>query len=254
MKKVFGAIVVFSFIAGISTSVMADEMVSLKLGYMMLSPSGEFTAEENGFGTKIDIESDLGAEDSENMMVEAAFNIGDIKLSANYMPLSFEGDSILSRSILFNGQLYTFGSRVVSNLDMDILDLGLTYYFINMDDAPTRFQLGVELSTKITDAEALIKDVATGVEESASETLPLPTIGLRGRVAFSDFVGINGRIGYLGYSDNHFLDADVQIEVSPIPLLGLFAGYRHIDIAIDESDIFVDTEFSGFYGGAFFRF
>lgn len=254
MSKGVRAIISLLLLTILSSPAIGDEIASLKAGYMLLSPSGEFAAEENGIGTIIDVEGDLGLDDSQNIMAEAAFSLGDLKLTVGYLPISSEGDSTLSRTIIFNGQVYPVNSSVSSSIDLDILDIGLTYHFINIDDAPTRLQLGVELAAKLTDAQASIVDFTTGVSESASEKVPLPTIGLRARVALSDFIGINGKLGYLGYSDNHFLDADVQLEVSPIPLVGLFAGYRYLDIAIDESDIYVDAAFSGFYGGALIRF
>lgn len=252
-RGVQGALIAV-FLFTFSGPALADEIVSLKAGYMTLSPSGEIASEIGGVGSKVDLEDDLGVDDSDNMTAEAAFSLGNFTLTAGYLPLSFEGDSTLSRTIVFDGQIYRSGSRVASSVDMDILDIGLTYYFLNLDDAPTRIQLGLELATKVTDARAEITDLTFGITESADETLPLPTIGLRGRVAFSDFVGLVGRLGYMGYSDNHFLDADIQVELSPLPMIGVYAGYRHIDISIDESDFFADVEFSGFYGGALFRF
>jgi len=254
MTFVYRSILASVFLAVSAVSASADEAISLKVGYMLLSPSGDMAAEVNGIGSTVDLESDLGLDDSSNIIAEAAFSLGDVKVTLGYMPLSFEGDSILSRTIIFDGEVYSAGSRVMSNLDVDILDAGLTWYFINVDDVPTRVQLGVELSAKITGVDASIDDSTTGLTESVSETLPIPTIGLRGRVAFSDFVGVAGRIGYIGYSDNRFLDADVQVEITPIPLVGLFAGYRYLDLEIDESDIYVDAQFSGFYGGALVRF
>lgn len=237
-----------------STAAQADEIVSLKIGYLLLSPSGDVAATVNGIGSTLDLESDLALDDSSGIMAEAAFAFGDFKLTVGYMPLAFEGDTILNRSILYNGQFYPVNSPVQSSLDLSVFDVGLTWYLLNLDDVPTRFQLGLELAVKITDAETSITDQTTGISETASATLPIPTVGLRARIGFSDFVGISGRIGYLGYSGNHFLDGDLQIEISPIPLVGIFAGYRYIDLAIDESDVFVDTTFSGFYGGALIRF
>jgi outer membrane protein len=254
MTKGFRLVLAAVFLCVFTSAASADEALSLKVGYMMLSPSGELAAEVNGLGTRVSLENDLDLDDSEDMMAEAALALGDIKLTVGYLPLSFEGSSTLSRSILFDGRIYPVGSPIESSIDLDILDVGLTWFFINMDDAPTRLQVGVELAAKITDAEASLNNLQTGLAESASATVPIPTIGLRARVAFSDFIGINGRVGYLGYSDNHFMDADVQLEVSPLPFVGVFAGYRYMDIAIDESDIYVDADFSGFYGGAFVRF
>lgn len=248
------ALIAGLFFGFFSTAVQADEVVSLKVGYLLLSPEGEIAAEVNGIGTKVDLDSDLGLDDSSGLIAEAALALGDVKLTVGYLPLSFEGDSFLSRNITFDGTNYTVGTPVQSSLDLDIIDVGLTWYVVNIDDAPTRFQLGLELAVKVTDATASIAETLTNTTATASETLPIPTIGLRARVAISDFVGISGRVGYLEYDGNHFTDADVQVEFSPVPLVGLFVGYRYIDLSIDESDVFVDTQLSGFYGGAMIRF
>ncbi len=208
----------------------------------------------NGFGDKIDVEDDLHLDDSSNFMAEATLALGDFKISASYMPLSFEGSSTLSRDLSFNDQEYLAGSRVNSSLDMDLWDFGLTYFLVNFDDLTTRVQLGLELAIKVTNADAAITDTTFDISESASETLHFPTIGFRGRIALSDFIGFSGRLGCLGYGDNYILDGDIQVEFSPLPLVGLYAGYRYIDLEIDESDLFVNTTFSGFYGSGLVRF
>ena len=156
----------FLFVAASSTLSYADEAVSLKIGYMQMSPDGEIAVEDEGVSTLVDIEGDLDIENSDNITAEAAFSFGDMKLSVGYMPLSFAGDSYLSRSIYFNGQRYNFGDRVQSSVDMDIIDVGLTYYIINMDDVPTRVQVGVEFAVKVTDASASITDTTFDINES----------------------------------------------------------------------------------------
>ncbi|MDX8401396.1 MAG: hypothetical protein R8K47_02060 [Mariprofundaceae bacterium] len=136
----------------------------------------------------------------------------------------------------------------------DILDLGYTYYLVNMDDLPSRFQLGVEAALKVVNAKASMKDLGTGTTQSASGTAPIPTIGLRARVALADFIGLVGRVGYLGYAGNKFMDADAQVEFSPLPALGIYGGWRSLQIKVDQSGVFWDTNFSGPYIGAFARF
>jgi len=56
------------------------------------------------------------------------------------------------------------------------------------------------------------------------------------------------------YENNNFLDAEAQIEFSPLPMMGIYAGYRYFDLKIDESDLFVETDFSGPFGGLMVRF
>jgi hypothetical protein len=121
-----------------------------------------------------------------------------------------------------------------------------------MDDLPTRLQLGVEAAAKTIILKSSM--AGGGINSTKNITVPIPTLGLRGRVALADFIGVVGRVGYLGYSGNSFLDADVQIEFSPLPTVGIYAGYRHLTLDLDTNGVFASTTFSGPYAGAFFRF
>ena len=63
-----------------------------------------------------------------------------------------------------------------------------------------------------------------------------------------------GRVDYLSYDGNSLTDIDAQVEYSPIPLVGIYAGYRYLDMDIDEDDLLLDAEFSGPHAGALIRF
>lgn len=241
-------IMVLGMLMLVSSSAMADEAVSLKVGYMSLSPSGQFAGTVNGVGTRFDVENDLGLDNSQNVVAEAALLLGDFELSAAYLPLGFSGVGTVTGN--FGGQ--AFAGTVTTDLNADVYDFGLTYFLINMDDLPSRFQLGVEVAVKYVQFDSTMTDgVNTG---TVSQNVPLPTIGARMRVALADFVGVTGRIGYLGFRGNQFLDAEAQVEFSPIPTLGIYGGYRHIDLKVDEFGVFADTKFQGPFAGAFFRF
>jgi outer membrane protein len=246
------SIIVVSMLMFFALSVvpaMADEMISFKAGYLSLSPEGEFAVFSGGVGTKVDMEDDLGFDDSEEFMAEAGVQLGSFRLTAGYLPLKFSGSGSTT-GIIFNGQ--PFVGTVDSDVDIDLYDVGLTWYLLNFDDLPVRLQLGPEVSVKYVEADLSMR--SSTASESESVSAPLPTIGLRGRVGISDFLGLVGRVGYLEYDDNSFLDADAQLEFSPLPLVGIFAGYRYLDIEVDESDVFLDVTFDGPYGGAFIRF
>jgi outer membrane protein len=246
------SIIVFSMLTFFALSIvpaMADEMISFKAGYLSLSPEGEFAVFSGGIGTKVDMEDDLGFDDSEEFMAEAVVQLGSFRLTAGYLPLKFSGSGSTT-GIIFNGQ--PFVGTVDSDVDIDLYDVGLTWYLLNFDDLPVRLQLGPEVSVKYVEADISMR--SSTASESESVSAPVPTIGLRGRVGISDFLGLVGRVGYLEFDDNSFLDADVQLEFSPLPLVGIFAGYRYLDIEVDESDVFLDVTFDGPYGGAFIRF
>jgi outer membrane protein len=231
----------------------ADELFSFKASYQNLNPEGDFAVTDDGLtGTSVDMDDDLDFDDSDDYYMEAALQFGDFRLFAAYQPVGFSGEGVLTDSIRFNGQTFAAGSPVSSDVDLDIYEAGLAWHMVNIDDLPVRVQLGPELAVKYIDATL---DMKSGViEESASAEVPLPTIGLRGRVAISDFLGVAGRAGYMEYSGNSFTDLDAQVEFSPVPLVGLFAGYRYLDIDLDEDDVMVDASFSGPYAGAMIRF
>ena len=227
----------------------ADETVSVKLGYQDMVASGQFAG---GGGNTIDVKNDLHFKRSDNVTGELALQLGDQRLSVGYLPLEFKGSGTLTRNISFNGQLYTGGTAVSSRIKATIVDIALTHYLINMNDMPSRFQLGIEPAVKIVHLTSSL--TAAGTTNQVSADVPIPTIGLRARVALADFVGVVGRIGYMAYGNNHFMDADGQIEFSPVPLLGIYAGYRSLNVKVDHAGAYASLQMSGPYAGAFFRF
>jgi hypothetical protein len=255
MKQPIRTLFILSLLCLFPLAAFADEMVSLKVGYVFLSADGQIASRESGVvDTEIDLEDDLDFDDSDELMAEAALQLGAFRLALGYLPLNFSGTANLSQNISFGGETFAATDTVKGKLDVDIYDLGLTWYVINFDDLPTRIQIGPELSLKMLDGEISLSDRTTGMREEISGTVPVPTVGLRGRIGISDYLALIGRVGYVQYNDNSFLDADAQIEFSPLPMVGAFGGYRYLDIDVDESDIFIDSEFSGPYGGVFVRF
>jgi hypothetical protein len=244
----------FVLLLALPLGASADEMLSLKVGYQNLTPSGQFASREGLVNTVIDLENDFGIEEEAELVAEAALQLGAFRLSAGYMPLNYSGTSTLTRSITFNGRTFNASEQATGSLDVDLFDLGLTWYLINIDDLPVRVQLGPELSVKVFDGDASIVSQTTGLSEAVSGTAPVPTLGLRARVGLADMLSLSGRVGYVEYNDNSFLDADGQVEFSPIPMFGIFAGYRYLDLEVDEGDLFVDATFDGPYGGLLVRF
>ena len=249
--KVLPLLAVFLFL---STTSFADELFSLKGGYQLLSPEGSIAGTVNSVGTVLDLERDLNLDDSEDLTAEITLKWGDSQLSFNYLPISFSGTGTLTIDGEFNGEPFSAGEVAYTDLDIDLYDIGYTYYLLNFDDLPTRFQLGLELAVKVADVDVMFDAASFAESESESGTVPIPTIGVRTRIALADFIGITGRIGYMEFDDNYFLDAEAQLEFSPLPMVGFYAGFRYFDLKIDEDDLFVETKFSGPFGGLMVRF
>ena len=254
MQKKCKVLFLLFFLMMLAGSALADELLSLKLGYQLLSPGGTLAGTVNGVGQKVDLERDLDLDNSQNVTAEIALQWGNARLSLNYLPINFSGTGTLTVAGTFNGETFSIDDRVSSKLDINLYDVGFTYYLVNMDDLSTRFQLGLELAVKVADAEVRFSDQTADFTETESALVPIPTVGARVRVGLSDFLGVAGRVGYMEYDGNHFTDAEVQVEFSPFPVVGIYAGYRFFDLKIDESDLFVETDFSGPFGGLLVRF
>jgi outer membrane protein len=252
IKRLLSLFVLFSLLA---SAAFADEIFSLKAGYMSLDPSGDITVSVDGLtGTVVDVEDDLAVDDSDDFFIEAALQFGSFRLFAAYLPLDFSGDSVLTRDVDFNGETFVQGSRVQSEVNIDIYEAGLAWYLINVDDMPVRVQFGPEVTVKYVDASVELRDNDYSLKESESIGIPVPTLGARVRVAIADCLGVVGRVGYMQYDGNDYTDIDAQVEFSPLPMVGLFGGYRYLDIDIEDNDFLIDSTFAGPYVGAMVRF
>jgi len=248
--RVFSIILLLSFVS----PALADESISLKQGYLMLKPSGQFAADAATAGTRVDMATDMGLGQSNGSITELAVQLEDSRFSVAYLPIRLDGAGILNRNVNFNGTVYAANATINSSMQLDMIDLAYTYFLLNMDDLPSRTQLGVQASLKIVQAELALANVTTGASQSVSQTVPIPTIGLYGRVALADFLGLNGRVQYISVAGNRLLDADVQIEFSPMPMAGIYGGYRQMDIKLSASGLYADAKLSGPYFGAMVRF
>lgn len=233
---------------------LADETVSLKVGYLTLTPDGTLAGNKNGVGTHVAVDRDLNLDDSSDVIAEAALQLGSSRLSLGYMPIEFAGTGQMTLNGSYNGQNFSATDTVQTKVKLNLYDIGYTYNLINMDDTPIRLQLGPELAVKVIDAEVDFVDAVAGINEHDSGTVAIPTLGGRARIGLADYLALVARVGYMEYDNDSFMDAEAQLEFSPLPLVGVFAGYRTFDLKIDESDLYVDTSFSGPFAGAFVRF
>jgi len=235
-------------------SAFAEATISFRGGYQILTPEGDIAGSGSSLDTSLDIDDDLDWDDSREMLGELSLDWGRSQLTFSYLPIEFSGDSLMTIDGYYNGQAFSLGDHVSSDVKFDLYDVGYTFYLINMKEVPTPFRLGVEFAIKLADIEIEFSDEAAGIHEDDSVVAPLPTFGVRTCVALSEHVALTGRAGYVEYDENHLFDANVQLEYLPVEHGGLFAGYRYFDLAVDESDVDVNLEFSGPYAGIMIHF
>jgi hypothetical protein len=244
-----------AFLSLLASPAGADEIFSFKAGYLSLHPTGDVAVSTGDVpGTVLDLDDDLGIDGDHGFMAEASLQLGSFRLFAAYLPTSFSGDNLLTEDIEFNGETFVAGSHVESDVEIDIYEAGLAWLVVDVDDLPVRIQLGPEVAVKYVDARVEMKESTYSLKESESIGVPVPSFGARARLAFGDYLGVLGRIGYFKYQGNSFMDLDAQVEFSPVPMIGVFAGYRYMDIDVDENDVYIDATLAGPYAGALIRF
>ena len=240
--------------AAFVASASADEIFSLKFGFAYIEPEGTFSGDDGVTSTEINFKDDLDFEASRGLVAEVALQGGRFWLSATYLPMDFSSSGTANRDIVFRGRVFTVGTDVRSDVTIDFLDFGLAYHILDFDYGSLRIQLGPEVAVKYANIEMFIEEIRGIESESVSATEVAPTIGVRIRGSIGDFLSVVGRIGYFEHDDESLLDAEIQTEYSPLPMLGVFVGYRYIDVDLHDSGATLDSTFSGPYVGAVARF
>ena len=237
-----------------SQTSLAQTEVSLRAGYQFLTPSGDLSGSGSSLETSLNTDDDLDWGNSRELLGELTLDWGNSQLNFSYLPMEFSGDNLMATDGFYNGQSFRLGDRVSTDVKFDLYDMGYTFCLINMKEVPTPFRLGVEFAIKLADIEIEFSDEDAGIHENDSVIAPFPTLGIRTCIALSEHVALTGRAGYIEYDDNHLFDANLQLEYLPMEHGGLFAGYRYFDLAVDESDVDVNLEFSGPYAGIMIHF
>src|SRR5215475_8493862 len=105
-------------IALAATCVNAQRTFDFEGRYWHTDVGSRIRVDRGGFGTDVDVVNDLGFSDAG--FPEGKFTFqgkGGNRLSVAYTPIEFSGDQTVSRTIVFNGQPFTVGTRVVSGLE-----------------------------------------------------------------------------------------------------------------------------------------
>jgi hypothetical protein len=206
-------------------------------------------------GSRIDAVEDLGFEQE---------TFGDFRLvlrpsrkfkfRLGYTPIKYEAESVLTRTIVFNGQRYDVGLPVNSTLDWKAWRFGLQYDFIYRE----RGFLGFVAEAKYTDVNVDLTSPIGSLSEFTSVKAPIPTIGLAGRAYLAEKLAINGEITglKLNYDENEgtYLDYDISAIFNINNYVGVQGGYRSLTVEylIDADQ--GDFNLKGLYFGGTLRF
>ena len=213
----------------------------------------EFEGDVDSGATDVDVQNDLGLDDDDNIVAYVALEHGVPVLPnirAQHFSIDVEGSNVLSRNITFNGQTFTLSDAVDTSIDLSQSDLVLYY---EMLDSVVGLDVGLALSW----IEGAI-DVRSSTDIARAEFDEyLPMVYAKARVDLpmtGAWVAVEGQ--GLAYEDNSIIEYNAQVGWTSQFGLGLEAGWRSVEIELQEFDD-VDTavlEISGPYAAVNFEF
>jgi hypothetical protein len=252
----------FLFIAGsialTATLAAAEERarVEIEANFWDPSLSGRVRVVEGGIGDDIDLESDLGL---------ASDNVAELRLSFHpsrrteirlaRLPLSYSGDSIVSRTIEFAGETFTLSTRVLSELELDYVRLGFAWQFLSTDDG--RFRAGPLLEVKGFDGTASLAGPELDIPVTVAEDFEAAfgSAGIAVDLEPNDRVHFFAEYSVLvGADEGDQTDLEAGVRVMLWGPLTVQAGYRSIEIDVTDDDDRVDFDIDGVFFGAGLRF
>jgi outer membrane protein len=199
--------------------------------------------------TRFDFKDTLGVGDENVPFGEAFLRFGNTTIRVGYARLNFDGNKVLTQTVVFNGQTFSATDNVISSLDLTMLDGEVQYDFLRPDVGVAGLNIGLLLKVKYVDGEVELRNSTT--TETREFKAPIPMVGAAAGVGFlNDMVRVDVRASGMTYSGNHLYDVDAYASFAPLPFVRIQGGYRYIDLKIDQDDTLASFKLNGPYLGA----
>lgn len=203
------------------------------VGFWNPSAQMSISSESLGIiGSSIDFKKDLGLTDTRFSEFHlTARPATKHKFRFQLIPIDYVQKHTLTRTIVFNGQAYTVGVPVTSELNWQAFRLAYEYDFLYHD----RWFVGFVADAKYTNVKAQLTTAV--VTEFAHAQAPVPTLGGIGRYYVAPNIAITGELTGMKFPDSvsdryraHYLDFDLNGTVNFTNNVGAQVGYRSFDV------------------------
>jgi hypothetical protein len=228
----------------------------VELSFSLWRPSADiiFASESLGIvGTNIDGVNDLGWEKKDFGQFRAILRPGrQHKFRVERLPITYDGDEVLEKNLIFNGILFPIRIPVQSEYEQKIWTVGYEYDFVYRDWGYAGFIFDLKY-TKLRGV--LTSPIDTEFSEA---TIPIPTIGGAIRVYPAKFLSVTGEVTGMQLTidadSGHYWDINIYGTVSFGKYVGGQLGYRWIDLQYVREFDAGDSQLKGFYFGGVVRF
>jgi hypothetical protein len=232
---------------------LGQNSIDFTARYWMPQMASRIRVERTGFGTDIDAQRDLGMSDTNFPEGDVTWQHGRNRVRFSYTPIDYTGDQTVTRTIVFRGQPYTVGTRVVSEIEAQHLQLSWANQFIRLHEGA--FRLGPMVEADGFLLRGRLDAPALGVAQTEDLKAGLPTVGLAMDIQPRRTIDIYGQVsGMKAGSYGYFVESDAGVKVYPWRHLVVTAGYRTFNLHVESTPDFARMRLRGAFVGAGFRF
>lgn len=203
--------------------------------------------------TNIDFVQEFGIENE--MFPEIRFSVGrSHKFRFGYVPVKYEADAIIQRTITFQGRTFTVGVPASTEIKWDLWRFGYEWDFVSREQG----YFGVVAELKYNKLDASVVSPALSQTAATEQNAPVPTIGVAGRGYVHPLVAISGEFTGLKINSDEFeasfFDFDINGSVTFGRYIGVQGGYRAVTVDYTIEEDIGDLKLKGPYIGAIVSF
>jgi hypothetical protein len=207
------------------------EDYTLRLEYLWWSPSpsGQIQKGLGEFGgTLLDIQEDLAVEKGKANTFRGAFRLGGAwKLRGGWTDLDFSGDTFADRPFLYGTLVARSGDQVITSLKGNLISADVEWDFLQQDWG----FLGAFAGVRFFDVDTLMLNVATASRVVETFRIPVPVLGLAGRLYLGERISLEGELnGITAGSRGHLWDWGAALRIHATPNLAGTTGYRRLSL------------------------
>ena len=239
------------------------ENYRVEIAGALWTPTPEILIASEGLGqlgTEIDFVKTLGIEKTRFKQLKVALRPGTKhKLRFEYTPISYTAQTNVPTTFVFNGQRYSVGIPVATEVKWNAYRFGYEWDFLYKD----RGFAGLLLEVKYTDVNATLTAAAVGAAQFTEAQAPIPAIGFIGRGYVAPNISITGEFSFFklpeqaieseDYSAKYY-DFDLYGTVNFNDHVGAQVGYRSFDVYYKVKRDTGTLKLKGLYFGGVARF
>ena len=210
-------------------------------------------------GDPIDFVNTLGIEQSKFRQLKVVLRPATKhKFRFEYTPIHYTAHKNVPITFVFNGQRYTIGLPVDTDVSWKAYRFGYEWDFVYRD----RGFAGVVAEAKYTDVSATLSAIGTG-SQFTSARAPIPAVGFIGRGYVVPNISITGEFTFFKLPDKaitsddysaKYYDFDLYGTVNFNDHVGAQLGYRSFDVFYKVKQDTGTLKLNGLYFGGVGRF